>query len=120
MTLEEVSEALQAIPALVEAVERLAIEVRSLKEIPSAHGQQPQDQRSRTGRRGHSSKSSRESADEKYVSRQELAARLGCHLMTIKRAEKRGELHSIRLNSRFLRYRESEVARWIADASSDG
>ena len=50
----------------------------------------------------------------------QVYSRMGCCLMTIKRAEKRGELHPIRINSHFLRYRESEIARWIADASSDG
>jgi len=120
MTLEEVSEALRAIPTLVEAVEKLTVEVQSLKESQEAHTQQSVRINRRTGRQRNSFKSIGESPEEKYVSRQELAARMGCCLMTIKRAEKRGELHPIRINSHFLRYRESEIARWIADASSDG
>ena len=46
MTLEEAIEALRAIPALVEAVEKLTVEVRSLKEqnkpLPEAHDDLPQ------------------------------------------------------------------------------
>ena len=105
MTLEEATEALRAIPALAKAVEKLTDEVRSLKEQ-----NEPVRQRN-------PSKPIVKNLDEKYLSRQELAAQVGCHPKTIQRAEASGLLKPIRFNSRMIRYKASEVARWVAEAS---
>jgi hypothetical protein len=75
MTLEEVSQALQAIPALVEAVEKLTIEVRGLKDQterrPGAYVQSARGSR-HTTRQQRSSKKAAEEPEEEYVSRQGL------------------------------------------------
>jgi hypothetical protein len=48
-------------------------------------------------------------ADEDLITRSELAFRWRCHIETIKRKEKGGQLHPIRFSERMVRYRLSEV-----------
>ena len=47
-------------------------------------------------------------------SRREIATQIGCCVRTIVRAEKRGELIPVRLSTRLIRYRASDVARWLS------
>jgi hypothetical protein len=47
--------------------------------------------------------------NEDYISRQELCARWGCSLETLKRREKAGILHPAGFSERMVRYRLSEV-----------
>jgi hypothetical protein len=47
--------------------------------------------------------------DEDYISRQELCARWGCSLETLKRREKQGILHPVGFSERMVRYELSEV-----------
>ena len=56
------------------------------------------------------------SIPEPLDSMHEVAERVGCHPRTIARAAARGELNPIRFNSGLLRFRRSEVDRWIAAA----
>jgi excisionase family DNA binding protein len=51
-----------------------------------------------------------------YISRREVAEKIGVHTETIKRATKRGELPVEKFNSRLLRYRLSDVNAWIERA----
>jgi len=53
-------------------------------------------------------------SDDILESRREVAQRIGCSTKTIQRAERRGELNPVRLNSRLIRYRVSDVREWIA------
>ena len=53
---------------------------------------------------------------DRLYSRREIAAQVGCCARTVVRAEKRGELMPLRLSSRLIRYRASDVARWIASS----
>jgi hypothetical protein len=46
---------------------------------------------------------------EDYVSRQELCARWGCSLETLKRRERQGILHPVGFSERMVRYKLSEV-----------
>jgi excisionase family DNA binding protein len=46
----------------------------------------------------------------------DVARRLRCHKRTIARAVADGLLHPVRINSRLIRFRRSEVNRWIAQA----
>jgi len=48
-------------------------------------------------------------ADEDLITRSELSFRWRCHIETIKRKEKGGQLHPIRFSERMVRYRLSEV-----------
>ena len=48
--------------------------------------------------------------EEDYISRQELCARWGCSLETLKRRERQGILHPVGFSPRMVRYRLSEVA----------
>ncbi|MEA3189039.1 MAG: Helix-turn-helix domain [Chthoniobacter sp.] len=61
---------------------------------------------------------SQHASTDQLESRREVAARVRCHPKTIARAEVRGELTPIKFNSRLIRYRRSDVDRWIADARS--
>ena len=45
-----------------------------------------------------------------------VAHRVRCHKRTVARAVARGVLHPIRFNARLVRFRRSEVDRWIAQA----
>lgn len=45
-----------------------------------------------------------------------VAHRLHCHKRTVARAVAEGVLHPIRFNARLVRFRRSEVDRWIPQA----
>lgn len=51
-------------------------------------------------------------------SRNDVARRVGCCTKTIMRAEARGELIPLRLSSRLVRYRRSDVDAWLRRAIS--
>jgi len=55
--------------------------------------------------------------DETLVSRKWLAERWSCCTETLKRMEKRDQLHPVRLGAKMLRYRLSEIENIEADAS---
>ena len=46
------------------------------------------------------------------LNRKEVAALLGCHPETIKRAERKGKLPAYRFGHRMVRYRREDVERW--------
>ena len=48
-------------------------------------------------------------ADDVCLSRRQTAARLNCHIETLKRREKQGKLHPLHFSSRMVRYRLSEI-----------
>ena len=50
---------------------------------------------------------------ERHLSRRQVAQLAGVHTETIKRAQRRGDLPAIVLNSRLTRYRERDVIRWL-------
>jgi len=54
--------------------------------------------------------------DDALVSRREVASRIGCNPKTVQRAERRGELKAVKFNSRFVRYRRSDIEAWIANS----
>jgi hypothetical protein len=47
--------------------------------------------------------------DDDLITRSELSFRWHCHVETIKRREKSGQLHPVRFSQRMVRYRLSEV-----------
>ncbi len=55
---------------------------------------------------------------DELESRKQIAKRLSCHPKTIARAEARGEINAIRLNSKMIRYRKADVDAWIARSQS--
>jgi excisionase family DNA binding protein len=46
------------------------------------------------------------------LNRKEVAALVGCHPETIKRAERKGKLPAYRFGHRMVRYRREDVERW--------
>jgi hypothetical protein len=50
------------------------------------------------------------------LSRATVANMVRCHVRTVARAEQRGELKAIKLNSRLVRYDVRDVAAWIGGA----
>ena len=50
------------------------------------------------------------------LTRRQVAMQLSVHTETIKRMEKRGEIEAIRINSKNVRYRSSELDRLIQQA----
>ena len=46
------------------------------------------------------------------LNRKEVAALVGCHPETIKRAERKGKLPAYRFGHRMVRYRREDVKRW--------
>lgn len=58
-------------------------------------------------------------AQERLLKRTEVAKRLGCSVRTVMRMDKRGEgVEPVRVGPRMIRYRESEVLRYLADLSA--
>ena len=49
------------------------------------------------------------------LSRKEVARFLGCHIETVKRMQRRGQLPAIILNSRLIRYERADVERLIQE-----
>jgi len=47
------------------------------------------------------------------LDRKEVAALLGCHPETIKRAEQAGKLPAHRFGHRMIRYRREDIDRWL-------
>ena len=47
------------------------------------------------------------------LSRKDVARLLGCHVETVKRMQRRGQLPAIILNSRFIRYSRSDVEKLL-------
>jgi len=56
--------------------------------------------------------------DDILLSRKDISKLAHVHPKTVARAEARGELTPIRFNSRLVRYRKSNVIRWIANAQA--
>lgn len=46
---------------------------------------------------------------EELISRPGLARRWGCHVETIRKREREGQLHALQMGERMIRYRMSEV-----------
>lgn len=54
--------------------------------------------------------------EENLVSRKWLAERWSCSIETLKRMEKRDQLHPVKLGRRMLRYRLSEIEKLESEA----
>lgn len=54
------------------------------------------------------------SSSDRLLKRKEVAARLGCCIHTVMRLTSSGALACVRVNSRFIRYRESDVASFLS------
>ena len=56
-------------------------------------------------------------SSSELISRKKLAAMMDVSIETIKRKERRGELHPLKFNARLVRYRVKDVAQWFLDSS---
>jgi hypothetical protein len=54
---------------------------------------------------------------EELISRPALARRWGCHVETLRRREKEGQLHPMQMGKRMIRYRMAEVLAIEAGAA---
>lgn len=54
---------------------------------------------------------------EDLISRPALARRWQCHVETIRRREKEGQLHPLQMGKRMIRYKMAEVLAIEADAA---
>lgn len=57
-------------------------------------------------------------SSSELISRKKLAAMMDVSIETIKRKERRGELHPLKFNARLVRYRVKDVAQWFLDSSA--